>query len=492
MSFLKNSVYMAVANFFQLISAYVLSVWVGRFLGPADFGKYITIISIFGIMNVFITNGTSQAIAKVIAEDKRLASGITGQLIRWGIPLMIVVSAVFYFLVAPLISLMLKDSSLLFHIQLLTPIIPLYSLGAIYAGYFIGREQFGLQTIKSILISIGKILLTVLLTIPFMVTGAIGGLSLVGLIGICFSLFFIRANPFKKMTDELKIPLIKIIRLLFPMTAYMFLITLFQQLGVFISKIWLSSDALTGYFGAAKSVLQIPTSLFSAISIVMLTTVSSSFASYDPHRTRHQLMEIFKYTLMLLVPGMLFMAAGPAEIVKLVYGSSYIQGSGAFFILSIGGLFFIFCGFLAMILSGIGKVTFTAVVAAIMTGVHFGVGFLLVHTFGIEGVAFSFAAASVVGFIISMWYSYTQFGSFIDLKSLAKIMLISLVLFFALRFFSGHGIIKMIIAWIAAGLVYLAFLFVSKEITRREINYVIGMIRKQPAPAEGMVEKQNL
>ena len=195
MSFVKNSAYLAIANFFQLLSAYVLNVWVGRFLGPADFGRYVIILSIFGVMNVFLTGGSSQAIAKVVAEDKRSAAPVTAQLLKWGVPALVLLAAIYYFVISVLISSLLHDNELLFHIRLLTPIIPLFGIGAIYAGNFIGREQFGLQTIKLILVSIGKMALTVILTLYFLVSGAIAALSLTGFIGIIFSLFFIRANP---------------------------------------------------------------------------------------------------------------------------------------------------------------------------------------------------------------------------------------------------------------------------------------------------------
>lgn len=485
MSFVRNSAYLAAANFALLIAAYFTNVWTGRFLGPADFGKYVTILGLFGIMNVLLTNGSSQAIAKVVAEDKRHSGLITAELLRLCAPLLIVLAAVFYFAAAPLLASLLNDTSLLPSIKLLTPIILVYGIGAIYAGYFLGTEQFGLQTIKLILISIGKVLLTVLLTLQFVVSGAISALSLSGVIGIIFSIVFIRVNPFRKAPVDAKQLVVRVIRLTIPMTTYLFLITLFMQLGVFITKTALGADVLTGYFGAAKGILQIPTTMFSAVGLVLLTTVSRTYVNKSVAETQNTLKEVFRYIMIALVPAVLFVSATPAYVINLIYGHNYLPGSDILSALNVGTGFFVLVSLLTMVLNGIGKPAVTVWIAALMTAAHVAISFLLLPRYGTEGIAASFVIANIIGAVVTVFYTYKHLGSFIDLKSFAKIFAVGLAVFFGLKAAPISSSVSLLVAWAVAGLVYIAALFVIREIRKEDFRHIKSFISRPASSKVG-------
>ncbi|MAG16232.1 hypothetical protein CMO88_04175 [Candidatus Woesearchaeota archaeon] len=478
MSFVKNSAYLTIANLFLLVAAYFLNVWVGRFLGPADFGRYLAIIGVFAIMNVVLTSGTSKAIAKVIAEDKKFASPITAGLLRWGLPLLLLVSAIFYFFIAELIANLLNDPSLLFNIRLLTPIIPIFGIGSMYAGYFIGREQFGLQTIKLIVIAISKIVLVVILTSYFFVAGALASIPLFGLAGILFSLIFIRANPLNKVAKETKEKIGRIMGFLIPMTGFAFLMMFFTQLGVFIIKAGLGDDALTGYFGAAKSTMQIPISIFSAVSVVLLTTVSKSYANKPIKETRTNIKEILRYILIMLTPSILFITATSVPAIRLIYGSDYVGAGTALAILSLGIGLLIFINLLVMILNAIGKPSFTLIIASLMMAIHFVLGNLLLSR-GIEGVAISLVVANVVGLLLGLIYIYKKLGNVVDIKSFAKVLILTALLSFALSKVNIPNSVILLIAWFFAGIIYLAALFVLKELTMKDINYIKAIVKSK-------------
>lgn len=485
MSFVRSSVYLAAANFALLIGAYFVNVWAGRFLGPDEFGKYVTIIGLSGLMNALLTNGSSQAIAKVIAEDKRLAAPLTAELLKWSFPILIGLSIVFYYVIAPLLSIMLNDWQLLSNIRLLTPIIPIFGVGAIYAGYFIGKEQFGLQTVKLMLISIAKVLLTVILTMHFLVTGAIWALSLSGLVGIAFSLVFIRVNPFQKLVANLRHVVIRIVAFMAPMTAYLFLATLFAQLGVFITKTRLADNVLTGYFGAAKGIMQISFTTFAAAGLVLLTTVSRMWAGRHIEETRAALREIFKYIIILLTPAILFVSATSAQVMNTIYGPAYLNAVSLLFILNFGTGFLIVASFLAVVLNGIGKPGVTVVITVLMIAAHVGFALLLLPGYGVNGIAMSFVAASIFGLVVSLFYTYKHLGNFIDIKSLLKVVAAGLVVFFGLKAVTITGSVQLFAAWVVAGLVYFAVLFAIRELTAKDIRYIRNLVGRRQKPEAG-------
>ncbi len=488
MSFVRNSAYLAVANFALLIGAYFVNVWVGRFLGPGGFGRYVTILGFFGLMNVLLTSGSSQAIAKVIAENKKLAAPITAELIKWSFPILVVLSIAFYFVIAPLLVIVLNDWQLLHNVRLLTPIIPIFGIGAIYAGYFIGREQFGLQAIKLMLISIAKVLLTIVLTLHFLVTGAIWALSLSGLAGIIFSLMFIRVNPFQKLVADLRHVVIRIAVLMVPMTIYLFLATLFAQLGVFITKTRLADDILTGYFGAAKGIVQISLTMFAAAGPVLLTTVSRMFTSNNIEETRVALKEIFRYVIILLIPSILFVSATSANVVNTIYGPAYLSAAPLLSILNLGTGFLIVASLLAMVLNGMGKPNATVMIAMLMVASHVGFALLLLPGYGVNGIAASFVVASVLGLVASLFYTYKHIGDFIAVKSLLKVMAVGLVVFFGLKAVRITGSAQLLMAWAIAGLVYFAMLFAIRELTAKDFSHIKNLIARRQKPEAGAVQ----
>lgn len=476
MSFLRNSIYVTISNFFLLIAAYVLNVWVGRFLGPEDFGKYITVISIASLLQVIFNQGPTQAIAKVISEDKKKSNSITGLLLQCGTLILVLISVVYALIIAPLISLLLKDPSLLFNLQLLTPIIPVFGYLAIYSGYFIGNEKFGLQTIKQIIMAIAKIIFTIILTLTFFIPGAILSISLFGVAGVIFSLIFVKANPFRRIMEH-KDQIVRIAKLSLPITAYIVLITYFTQIGIYMIKTNMGSDILTGYFGAAKSVLQIPTSLFSGIGVVLLAAVSGSYIKNKVMQTRVAIKEILRYVLILLIPSILFMAALPIPIIKLIYGSSYIDAAPLFVILAPGFGMFILIGLLVVVLNAIGKPSFTTPVALLMIIVHYIFGLLFLDI-GAIGIAYSFVIGNITGLVLIYAYLYKKLGNVIDFFSTIKVLAVSLLLAYSLTQFNITNHLQLFIYLIIAGLIYVVLMFILKEFNQKDIQYIRQLLKK--------------
>lgn len=473
MSILKHSIYMSISNYVLLVSAYVLNVWVGRLLGPEAYGKYVVILGIFGIISVLFS---ARVITKVIAEDKNAAKPIVAELLLWSLPLLPIIALIYYYAIAPLIASALGEMELLFPLRLLTPVIPIYGIGMIYAGYFTGTERFGLQSIKMIIVALSKIAFVIGLVLAFFVNGAIVALSLTGMTGIIFSFFFIRVFPWSRRTGAGAQKVMRMAKLWLPMTAFSILLTFFSQMGIFLIKGTLADDALTGYFGVAKSIVQIPAALFTAINSVLLAAAARTYETRGPKETGALVMRSMKYLIIMAIPTSLFISATAGNIIRLIYGEQFIPGTPILTLIALGFVFFTVTGVLVTLIHAIGRPWMTVLIGAAMIAIHWTLGLLLIG-FGATGVAVSYILASLTGCIAGLLYLSRHIGQVVKAGTLVKVSVLSVLLAIGLAAVPIHGTVMLIAAWAVAAGCYLAGLFLIGEMGRADIKEIARLLQ---------------
>src|SRR2546430_2383989 len=112
----QGTIYLSISTVTFVVSAYLINIILGRYLGPASYGIYGVIITLMTAINLTQTSGLPLAVAKFIAEDDTNADGV----LKSGLIVQIIstlgVSVIVFLLAAPLAGL-LKDSSLTAYIQ---------------------------------------------------------------------------------------------------------------------------------------------------------------------------------------------------------------------------------------------------------------------------------------------------------------------------------------------------------------------------------------
>ena len=90
----KGLVYLSVSSGIFVVAGYVVNLWLGRFLGPVNYGIYGVVISLMSMVNILQSAGMPQAVSKFIAEDDRNADGI----LATGLTLQIVATIIITFI----------------------------------------------------------------------------------------------------------------------------------------------------------------------------------------------------------------------------------------------------------------------------------------------------------------------------------------------------------------------------------------------------------
>ncbi len=72
----RGSLYLAFSPLLFMASGYVIHVWLGQYLGPAEYGVYGVVIQVMTALNMIHYVGVPQAISKIIAQDEARADDV--------------------------------------------------------------------------------------------------------------------------------------------------------------------------------------------------------------------------------------------------------------------------------------------------------------------------------------------------------------------------------------------------------------------------------
>jgi O-antigen/teichoic acid export membrane protein len=75
-SVMRGTIYLMAAQAAFVASGYAIHISLGRLLGHAEYGIYAVVISLMTMVNLILTTGIPQAVAKYVAHDGGGAEGV--------------------------------------------------------------------------------------------------------------------------------------------------------------------------------------------------------------------------------------------------------------------------------------------------------------------------------------------------------------------------------------------------------------------------------
>ena len=325
----KNVIALSTTYFTVAILSMLLSIFIARFLGDIDLGKYFITIALLQLFCIFLDLGYETYIIREVARNKDLASKYLSNVFT------------FRLLLIPLvISAILVTVHLLGYPESTKNIVYLFSIYYIFTSLssiikmiFRAFEKMGYEATITIFITILRILLSLL----FLYLGY--GLLTLALIFIFSGIlefiitFWICRKKFVKLKLEFDIYFIrKSIKIALPLV----IVGLFGLIFVKIDTIMLSymkGDAVVGWYNAAYSLTlgfnPIPILLMSALLPLLSYSYISSKESLKI--AYHHSFKILFYLGLPLSIGV-FMVAD--EIILFFYGAEFVNSIVALKILA--------------------------------------------------------------------------------------------------------------------------------------------------------------
>ncbi len=466
----RNAAYVLAAQGALLLSGTIISIGLGRMLGPELYGKYGVVLAVATVLNVLLTPGLMQAMAKYTAERKEKAAGMAAAVLKKQFIIGLIIAAAYFLLAIPLTGL-LKDSSLLHLLWILTPMALIYGTTAVLAGFLTGTGRFLEQSTQLVIYATGRLALTFLLAYSFSVAGAVIALPLASLLALGYA--YKAAKLGKAKGEDTK----DIYSLSMKLAVFSALIATFMNADIIMVKALLGNDALTGYYTAASTIARMPFFVLTALGTLMLPSVAEKLTSTGQSAQKF-IQESIRYVLILLIPGTVMLALTTKPLVMLLYKSDYAAAAQPAAILAIGTAALTIAYLLSSALNAAGKTKMTVAVAAVMLGASILTNLLVISQHGITGAAITVSTASILAAVVLLWAAYKKFGKFINLASLAKILVASAIIFGMAKAMPMQNKFLLPFEYVILGAVYVAVLFALREIRREDVERIKSLVRK--------------
>ncbi len=488
----KSALWVTVSEILFNLSGFIIHSVLGRFLGPADYGRYGLVVTLTTMIIILIGNGIPTAMAKYISEyfetDTQMVRVIKKQTIILQSILIGAITIIFYFSI-PLICRILGDLTLIPLFRISTLIIPAFAAASFYFSYYTGLHKFNLQATLKTLRSIFRIVFVIALALFFRVEGSIIGyiLTPLAVFLIAYAVDKYKIFPeMKKETQAEKSALAgkklweafdwrKLVNYAWQIIIFFLAYELLISIDLYMVKGILGNDDLTGIYNATLTVGRIPYYIFYTMTIFLLPMVSKSTSQNNHSETKKILAGSLRLMVILLVPMVILMSVFAKPILLDFYGKSYTAGAYPMSILVYGVGFLTIFYVMSFAMNGAGKTKIPMTISIIGVIVNIILNYILIKKYSIAGSAIATSITSFICMLFMLYYLYREFKVLINIKSLANILIAGVGTYYFATFFSKGEIIFLLWSLIIFSF-YLFLLYLLSEIKKEDLIFFKNML----------------
>ncbi len=420
------------AKAFFIVTSYAVQLLLPRIFGEAkEFGLYAATMSGVAILTNVLIVATIQSVSKFVSEDEvraevTLRQGLRVQTLVGGL------LAIGLFVLAPMIARLLLDEQLTRLLRVASVVVLAYALYAAVVGSLNGRHLFAKQarldmtfsTLRTAGILAGAAL-------GFGAIGAVAGFAAASAGVLAISLVWIgfgsRGDP---------IPLGRWLGFMAPIYAYQVCLNGILMIDIQVLKRTATELAFAGavtgqaavdlanqyvgYYRAAQTFAFVPYQLIISMTFIVFPMISKATSIGNQEAARATIQHAMRLSLLLLLLVAAPMSGAAEGVMRLAYPSEYWVGTPALAILIFGVAAFALFAVAATAISGAGKPSVAALIAAASLLAVFVANRVLVLRAGLGIEALQAAATGttigmVVALLLSAWVIYKSFGVFIPI-----------------------------------------------------------------------------
>ncbi len=490
-SIAKSALWITFSEILFNLSGFVIHSVLGRFLGPADYGRYGIIITLTTMVIILIGNGIPTAMSKYISEYFETNLGMVKKIKSQAFILQSILIGsitILFFLSIPLICKALGDPTLIPLFRISTLIIPAFAAASFYFSYYTGLHKFNLQAILKTLRSVFRIAFVIGLAYFWKVEGSIVGYIIapgsVFLAAFLIDKFYISPQLEKKSEaqassdKDIDFDWKKLTNYAWQIIIFFLAYELLISIDLYLVKGILRDDNLTGIYNAALTVGRIPYYIFYAMTVFLLPMISKSTSQNNHEETSKILGQSIRIMLLLLVPMVILMSVFAKPILIDFYGARYAAGAFPMSILEYGVGFLTIFYVLSFAMNGAGKTKLVMSISIVGFVINAILNYILIKKYSITGSAI---ATTITSFVIMVWmlyYLWKDFGVLIKLKTLLKTLFAAALTYIASLFFS-KGEISFIFWSIILFALYLFILYLVKEIKKEDLAILREIITRK-------------
>lgn len=530
----RGVIYIGLAKLYFILAGAIIEFRLPVILGNTLFGAYGVVVSAVSPFNNVLVTGTIQAVSRFTAQQPALARSVQAASFRMHLGLGLPV-ALLFMLAAPVYAYFVHDPSKIGLLVLGGAIIGGNAFYAVFVGTANGTRAFHKQAALDMgFATLRAIGILGLATAGMGVYGAISGW--VGAVVVILALAAILVGVPRKTAAQAGAQAgaptrqsIRPMAVFFGSVAtYLVLLNLIMVADVHLLKRfsteWFAAhaDAVTaavhahvpgvtgggaidfvpdpakaadgqvGYYRAVQNLARLSYQVIIAGMFVIFPLVSRSTFENDRDTTRRYVHTTMRYSLIFATAVGVVMAANPEPVLDVVYPAAYAYfGAPALIALALGNVAFCLFAIAGTILNGAGHTR-----AAIVTAAVTLVAAVLANVFVIPqfppgrdillGAASATAGAMLIGAALGGFYLHRSLGAFMPWATLVRVLLAvaaGLATGWLVPFTSP---LLTLIEAVLVGVVYLAALVLTRELTGRDLSALLSLgRRRKPAATAG-------
>ena len=268
--FLKSTLVLLFGGIVGKLVGFILRIIVTRKLGPEGMGLYSLLAPTSALLSVIATLSYPTALSKIISEK----SSRTKTLFASIIPLSLIINIfiiIVTILLAPTLSILLKNETLYFPIICLSLVTPFISISSIIKGYFWGKQNMFPYMLSNFIEQVSRLIFITLFIDKFLslsLTHAISFIILVNAAGEVISqlvmIYFFPKNIKPSINDFNKDDIKKIMNISIPSTSS----KIIGSISYFLEPIVLTNVLM--YVGYSKEFIVYEYGLINAYAMSLL------------------------------------------------------------------------------------------------------------------------------------------------------------------------------------------------------------------------------
>lgn len=456
-----------------LFLGYIIHPWVGRLLGPAQYGVYGIILSIQTIFGIILNLGVPSAVSKFVAQHNDRAQNV----LRQGLKIQALFGlfiALTLALFAPVFARILNDPSLAKYLLFSSGIILIQAFYPVYSQFLSGMHHFNKQAALTATYAVAKLIGAISLIYIFQLYGALSGFAVGGIIAALLGWHWT-----KKMggMEEYHIELKKFISFAGIYAIILVGLQMLMSLDLFMVKAILQNDAQAGYYNAAVSLSRISYMLLQGLAFVLLPSVAALTRPGESHdKAAAFIRDALRYLIALIVPSVALASATSKELIILFFAKDYVSAAPVLTVLMVGLGALSFYLLLTNIVAGAGKAHVSLYITIAMLAGSGVLGFFLIPNYGLIGAAWQTTITSCIGLIALAAYTFQTFKIPYPIKSIVHIVIATIVMILPTYVWKASSLLLPVQYLILFG-IYVGILWILGEI-RKEDKALLASLKK--------------
>ena len=434
----KNTGIILTGNFIFRFISLVVTIYLAKYLGVADFGKFNFVFAYLSFFTLTTEFGLPSILIREITQNKDKAAELIGN----ALSITLLLSSLSFILSVTIIWLISYPADTTFYIYINSISIFFISFAGVYSSIFRAYLRMGYNQVAKV---VSRAFTAALILFVIFIGGGLTYIIIIMVAGELINAFLNYSYSKRFINPKLKLD-INLWKQLFKESFPIALSTMFFVIYTNVDVIMLSlisGDISVGYYSAASKII-VPLGLLASALEMSLFPVISSAAVESKERLSDVYNTSSKYILVLTLPIVVCVSFFSKNIISLIYGPDFMPASIALIILIWVQLFTLINTISVDALISLHeqkKVTKVSFAGAILNII---LNYLLIPKYDFYGSSF----ATVLTAMIMMLLFFPTIVKYIDIslvkKSTIKILLanifLALYLFFLIPMFNPYFI----------------------------------------------------